>query len=180
MRFNTFSLKGLLALLGFLVLLAVAARYIVVRPYEVAGSAMLDTLQDGQIVFANAWAYAFASPQRGDVVVFRSSDGRKELKRIIGVPGDTVVIRDGFVHLRRGAVDTKLEEPYLNAENRTKTFKFPPGGGDASEAVFVVPAEGYFILGDNRVGSLDSRSYESMDLSPYIPADALAGKVWSY
>ena len=103
-------------------------------------------------------AYVFNPPQRGDIVVFHIADreGADLVKRVVGLPGETVELRDGRVY-----VDGELlKERYLNAID------------DSNEAPTLVPEDHYFVLGDNRAVSFDSRS-----MGP-IPQEHIIGKAW--
>jgi signal peptidase I len=119
------------------------------RPTIVRGPSMLDTLYPNDYIFLSKQAYTFGEVKRGDVVVFRSelmdeNDGKKNLiKRVIGLPGDTVAVRDGSVFLNGAALD----EPYTR-DGRT--------AGEMAEVT--VPAGELFLMGDNRQQSRDSRS----------------------
>jgi len=134
-------------------------------PTIVFEKSMQDTLQPNDYVFLAKKAYVFgAEPELGDIIVFRShlDDGhgtqKNLIKRVIGTPGDTVEIHDGSVWLN----GTALVEPY------TKT-----GYTSGEMAALVVPEDTYFVLGDNRDISLDSRSPEVGCIS----MDAVRGKV---
>jgi signal peptidase I len=100
--------------------------------------------------------YIFHGPKRGEVVVFRFPEdpGRDFIKRVIGVPGDTVRIQDGRVFVN----GVELDEPYTNTEGRT----------DYREQV--VPPHQYFVLGDNRPNSSDSRSWG------FVPEENIIGR----
>ena len=103
-------------------------------------------------------AYLFGPPQRGDIVVFHLADRAKAdlVKRVVGLPGETVELRDGRVYVDGNV----LEEPYLT------------GHDDADHPAETVPPGHYFVLGDNRAVSFDSRS-----MGP-ISRDAIVGKAW--
>lgn len=122
----------------FLVINALSARV------RVDGFSMLPTLQDGEFVLVNRLAYRFDTPQRGDIVVFHFPlDPKQDLiKRVIGLPGDTVSVQGGMVKVN----DEKLQEPYI-AET-------PLYSGS-----WVVPDGQLFVLGDNRNDSSDSHSW---------------------
>lgn len=125
----------------------------------VSGSSMTSTLVSGDVLVMNLKA----EPQRGNVVVI---DGEKEvvggyewiIKRVIAVGGDTVDLRDGKVYLKKaGESDySLLEEPYLDEGQRTD--KFVGADCEIKSYPFVVPEGEYYFLGDNRIGSMDSRS----------------------
>lgn len=97
-------------------------------------------------------------PERGSIVMFRSDELDELLvKRVIGLPGDTVSLENGYVYIN----GTQLEEEYLPAQGIT----WPTGG----TAVFEVPEDCIFVMGDNRTGSYDSRGWSQ----PYIPVDQI-------
>ena len=161
-------------------------RTFVVSPFQIEGSSMVQTLEDKEYIVINKFRYLFHTPERGDIVVFRppTDPGKYYVKRVIGVPGDTVVIRDGKVFVRRDGKDVELDEPYLSDSNRGSTYRFNSQGGvaasDTSEEDFTVPAGEYFLLGDNRKGSLDSRTfpYLGTHLSAFVPVRNIKGSVW--
>lgn len=98
------------------------------------------------------------TPERGDIVMFRSDELDELLvKRVIGLPGDTVSLVDGYVYVN----GEKLEEDYLARQGET----YPTGNA----AVFEVPEGCFFVLGDNRTGSYDSRAW----YQPYIPLEKI-------
>lgn len=158
-------------------------RTFLVSPFQVEGDSMLDTLEHKQYIIINKLGYFMGNPTRGDVVVFRPpSDHKKHyVKRIIGIPGDIVTIRGGKVYLQtpRAEGAMELEEPYLNEHNAGRTYIHPPNSGKTEEQRFEVPDGHYFLLGDNRQGSLDSRSFGAQaEGSPFVPDKDIKGKVW--
>lgn len=172
--------------LNIAIILAVVGliRTFLVSPFQVEGNSMLSTLEHNQYIIINKLAYHIGEPQRGDVVVFRPPTDKSKhyVKRVIGVPGDTLIIRDGRVFLRERESDDviELDEEYLNAKNLGNTFRHPPAGGDTDQVVYEVPQESYFLLGDNRQGSLDSRSFMERDgtPTPFVAEDDIKGRVW--
>jgi len=171
-------------LLNVVIIVAVVAviRTFVVSPFEMEGNSMIPTLEDNEYIIINKIGYIVGEPKRGDVVVFRPPDDARKyyVKRIIGLPGDEVVIRGGKVFLLKDGREVELEETYLDERNRNHTFRAPVGTGDKTEERYTVPAEHYFLLGDNRQGSLDSRSFHTPDgeVQPYVLSDKIAGRVW--
>ncbi|WP_226846688.1 signal peptidase I [Dehalogenimonas etheniformans] len=109
----------------------------------VDGSSMEPNLMNGDRLLVSKVSYVFSEPKRGDIVIFPSpySDGREFIKRIIGLPGETVQIVSGEVRIN----GTLIDEPYLvNKDTR-------------SYPATVIPTGEYFVMGDNRPVSLDSR-----------------------
>ncbi len=139
------------------ILLAVAiAIFIVifvVQPVKVEGTSMQPQLSDQDRIFVNRFIYRFRDINRGDVVVFWYPKDRSKsfIKRIIGVPGDSVEIRKGVVYINGALID----EPYLNPEFRDSE----------SLKKIIVPEKKYFVLGDHRNSSNDSRSWGFVDES---------------
>ncbi|MCB8943773.1 MAG: signal peptidase I [Ardenticatenaceae bacterium] len=122
--------------------------------YRIDGSSMNPTLVDGEYLIINNLSYYLDEPQRGDVIVFRHPNNELNLiKRVIGLPGDTVEIKDGQV-IVNGVV---LDEPYIKAAPNYN------GRWD-------VPEDNYFVLGDNRNNSSDSHSWS------YLPEGNIIGK----
>jgi signal peptidase I len=183
---RSFWFQFLDVLFNVAVIVAIVAgiRTFLVSPFQVEGSSMVDTLSDREYIIINKLSYFTGKPQRGDVVVFRppSDPGKYYVKRVIGMPGDRVTIKDGYVYVRK-AGETELrkldESQYLNAHNEGHTYRHPPNGGDTTSVTFDVPADNYFLLGDNRQGSLDSRSFivDGMP-SPFVPRADIKGRVW--
>ena len=109
--------------------------------------------------------YPFHMPQRGDIVVFEyPRDYHKDyIKRVIGLPGDRIQVKDGRVYVN----DTPLYEPYLTEQTDCR-----PGDACANGAIVTVPPGSLFVLGDNRLNSSDSREWDA------LPLDRVIGKAW--
>lgn len=158
-------------------------RTFLVMPFQVEGKSMDSTLADREYIIINKLAYYLGDPGRGDVVVFHppNAPGKYYVKRVIGIGGDEVTLRGGKVYVKRaGETEEKqLDEPYLDPENQGKTFRHAIGD-DGTTATFQIPADHYFLLGDNRQNSTDSRGFTdgSGQPSPYVTDAAVAGKVW--
>ena len=144
-------------------ILALLIMTFVARAFTVDGPSMLPTLHDGERLMVDKLTYRFREPQRGEIVVFRyPADPREHfIKRIIGLPGDVVEIRAGRVYVNGSALD----ESYL----ATPTWgQFGP---------VRVPAGRYFVLGDNRTNSEDSR-YPQVG---FVPRSYLEGRaLWRF
>ncbi len=171
--------------LNIVIIVAIVAiiRTFVVSPFQIEGNSMTDTLEHKEYIVINKFRYLFRTPVRGDIVVFRPPTDLSKyyVKRVIGLPGDVVVIRDGYVFLRnKKGEDQKLTEEYLSSLNNGKTYRYPVQSGDTSEEVFEVPEGQYFLAGDNRQGSLDSRSFAHVDSShsAFVPRENIKGSVW--
>lgn len=163
MRFIREMLQTLL--LGLFIYLLLQAT---LQTYRVYGASMEPNLQHGQylliskaVYFQAGSRYLFHPPRRGEVVVFRLNKTQETvyIKRIIGLPGETVEVRDGKVLVNGRA----LAEPYLT---RHPAYAFSPR---------VVPPGTYFVLGDNRNASADSHQWEQV--GP-VPAQNIVGKAW--
>lgn len=128
---------------GIAAVLSVVIITFVMQSFLVEGSSMYPTLYDRDRLFVNKLVYRFREPRRGEIVVFRyPSDLRKNfIKRVIGIPGDTVAVRGGQVFVN----GVPLDEPYI----------YEPMYGVYAEKV--VPGDTVFVLGDNRNNSQDSR-----------------------
>jgi len=142
-------------------LIAIAAAFFVRTP-QVDGLSMEPRVHAGEFVLINTLAYRFGSIRRGDVVAFRHDAPNPEIyiKRVIGLPGERVSVRDGVV-----AIDGRpLAEPYVRFPDRR------------SALAITVPAHGYYVLGDNRADSDDSRTWGTLDASDIV-GKALVG-IW--
>jgi len=167
-----------------IVTIVAGIRTFLVSPFQVEGNSMVSTLEDKEYIVINKLAYFVGHPDRGDIVVFRppNEPTKYYVKRVIGLPGDEVVIKGGNVFVKKGGEGelVKLDEPYLDPKNQGKTFKHPPISGDTTPVTYDVPEGEYFVLGDNRQGSLDSRSFTLSNgkSQPYVEEDNIKGKVW--
>lgn len=163
-------------------------RTFIVSPFQIEGNSMVETLEHKEYIVINKFRYLFGQPNRGDIVVFRppTDQSKYYVKRVIGLPGETVVVKDGNVYLREETKGDILlnESSYLSPANEGKTYRFNSNGGisagDTSEEVFEVPQGQYLVLGDNRQGSLDSRSFAYLGThqTAYVPESNIKGSVW--
>lgn len=174
--------------LNIVIILAIVGviRTFLVSPFQVEGNSMVSTLEHKEYIIINKLAYHIGQPERGDVVVFRppTDPSKHYVKRVIGVPGDIISVREGKVFLtpveNKDLGEIELTEEYLNERNAGKTYKHPPSSGNMQETVYEVEEGGYFLMGDNRQGSLDSRSFQDAENNPtpYVREDDIKGKVW--
>ncbi len=136
----------------------------IMTPHEVIGSSMYPTYKDGEYLMANKVVYKLSEPRRGDVIIFKYSDTQDFIKRVIGLPGDQVMLKDGYIYIN----GTKLEESgYLDSS------VYSNGGEYLHEGETITVPEGqYFVCGDNRQHSSDSRTF-----GPIEKAN-IKGKAW--
>ena len=163
------------------VVIALVIRSFVFEPVRVDGHSMDDTLADGEIMFVNKLEYSStwvclpwadsatqeaspkitlgAGPKRFDVVICRypGRGGTNFVKRVIGLPGDTVELRNGYLYITEAGSDEAVmyEESYINDEYRT--------GSSNNFGPFEVPEGKYFVMGDHRNNSNDSRYVGALD-----------------
>jgi signal peptidase I len=169
-RRHFFSAMSWVRDLAFSVLLAVVLIVFIYQPVKVEGTSMMPALRDQERIFINKFTYRFGlgSIQRGDTVVFwyPLDPSKSYIKRVIGVPGDRIRIQAGEVY-RNGQL---LEENYVTDRD---DVSWPPAPAPFTDQT--VPAAQYFVLGDNRSYSSDSRSWG------YVPRSAIYGKaVFAY
>ncbi|HZS27763.1 MAG TPA: signal peptidase I [Candidatus Angelobacter sp.] len=151
---------GLDLFLAFLVLFFIGL--FLYQPVKVEGGSMEPGLEDQERIFINKLVYRFESIERGDIIVFRyPRDTRKSfIKRVIGIPGDRIRISYGHVYVN----GEELPEPYV-----------PPDYQDArSFSEIVVPNNAYFVLGDHRSMSNDSREFGPV-MRSYVYGKAVFG-----
>ena len=137
----------------------------IVQPNQVKGASMEPTFQTGNYIFTSKITYKIRKPERGDVVVFHSprNPDIEYIKRVIGLPGDTVKIENHEVFLNGNIIN----EPYISA----KTEIIP--GGTVFEGIPVEVTEGHlFVMGDNRPRSSDSREFG------IVPIESIVGQVF--
>lgn len=140
----------------------------VASPHQVNGQSMVPNFQSGEFVLSDKVSYRFNNPKRGDIVVFHAPEaancpkgtGCDFIKRVLGLPGETVEVHDNAIWIN----GQKLEEPYIPAD-----FETLPGSATKGKSVFLGPNE-YFVSGDNRPYSSDSRAWGA------IHKDDIVGK----
>jgi signal peptidase I len=156
-RFPTYGVMRFVqrtATLLVALLLSMGAYYAInsfmVRSVRVSGSSMVPTLQENSSYLLNLWAFHRRDPQRNDIVVIRDpGDHGLSVKRVIAVGGETIHFKDGKVFVN----DRQLDEPYVLGHLHTFTYS------QAKEQMITCGPDQYFVLGDNRPVSIDSRSY---------------------
>ena len=196
-------------------LIALAIRSFVIEPFKIPSGSMIPTLLVGDYVLVNKFAYGLrlpftgtllvpiGAPKRGDVIVFRFPDDPREdyIKRVIGLPGDRIEVRDKRLYINGQLVERKPDGEYVQApgdiggpaiaqrfiETNPEGVQYtilqampeaPPG--PAPTGPWLVPEGHYFMMGDNRDNSLDSRLWHEHFVGP----EAIKGKAfmihWSW
>lgn len=136
-------------------------RIIGYSPYRVPARSMAPTVNPGQIVIVRAGYYRRHQPLRGEIVVFlHEGDGNSWIKRVVGLPGESIAIEDGVVRID----GRELVESYVAPENATTEYS-------REMASIEVPQDSYFLLGDNRDNSEDARIFGA------TKREALSGRV---
>lgn len=143
----------------------VPVRYFLIQPFYVKGASMEPNFYDNEYLVIDEISYRFSEPQRGDIVVFRYPRDPKQffIKRVIGLPGEQVEINNQEVKVYNAEYPdgALIDEPYLDSNAKTL--------GNIRAAL---NSDEYFVLGDNRESSLDSRKFGA------IKRSAIVGKVW--
>src|SRR5579864_103323 len=122
-----------------------------VQNFNVEGPSMEPTLHNGELILVDKWSYLFRSPERGDIIVFVAppNPGEDYVKRIIGIPGDRITVDDTKVYVD----GVLLNETYVSPINQGNIFNYKPINN------VLIPAGMYFVLGDDRIRSSDSRDW---------------------
>lgn len=192
---------------GYAVGVALVIRTVLIEPFNIPSGSMIPTLLVGDYLFVSKYSYGYSkhsmpfspdlfdgrifedTPERGDVAVFKvpTDNSTDYIKRVIGLPGDRIQVRDGILLINNKPVERQPIGPasqVLEGEAGSRGFIFteflPPEGrshlireerDEAGTGVFVVPPDHYFMMGDNRDNSQDSRS-----LVGFVPAENLVGR----
>ena len=148
------------------VAIIVPVRYYLIQPFYVKGASMEPNFHDHEYLLIDEISYRLREPVRGEIVVFRFPMNTKEffIKRIIGLPGETIALREGDIYIyNNDNLEGFLldESSYLSVDIRT----IPMG-----ESTIALSQDEYFLLGDNRTRSMDSRQFGS------VKADLIVGR----
>ncbi|MBI2121344.1 MAG: signal peptidase I [Candidatus Wildermuthbacteria bacterium] len=171
------ALKQLWGSFGlYLVALAIVLplRLFIFQPFLVSGNSMEPNFHTGDYLLIDEISYAFKTPQRGDVIILKypNNPAQKFIKRVVGLPGETVMVRDGSVYIQQGNIVFQLDESaYLEKGQET------PG-----EVSVALGEKEYFVLGDNRAASLDSRVWgmlSSKDIVGRLLANIVSLRVFA-
>lgn len=196
----------------FALAIALGVRTFAFEPFNIPSGSMIPTLLVGDYLFVSKFSYGYSrysfplglvpfsgrfledAPERGDVAVFRLPTDTKVdyIKRVIGLPGDTIQLRQGILHINGKPVERRRLDDYIvnkgtAAEKRVRQYEetLPNGvshtiielAGDTgyldNTPVYTVPAGHYFMMGDNRDGSQDSRVLNEVG---FVPVENMIGR----
>lgn len=143
--------SGALEFLRFAIislLIVIPIRYFIAQPFIVSGESMFPTFHNGEYLIIDELSYFMRSPDRGEVIVFHYplQHNRYLIKRIIGLPNETVKINNGIVTIKNNVEEKVLSEPYINEKFYT-------------DGTYTLKENEYFVMGDNRNRSSDSRTW---------------------
>ena len=136
------------------------------QPHQVKGSSMDDNFHDGEYLLTDKVSYRFNNPKMGDVIVFKAPQNEDfdYIKRIIGMPGDQIMIDNNVVYVNGSVLN---ESGYLDDSVVTRPGLFLKDGLPVT-----IPPNAYFVMGDNRTNSSDSRDWG------FVPSVNIVGKAW--
>jgi signal peptidase I len=195
-------------------LLALVVRTFLFQPFNIPSGSMKSTLLVGDYLFVSKFAYGYsryslpfglhlfdgriwsAPPKRGDIVVFKlpRDNSTDYIKRVIGLPGDKIQVREGTLYINGTAVPREKVADFVStdafgAETRVATYRetlpngvtyntldLDPNGFEDNTQVFEVPPDHYFMMGDNRDNSTDSRVPPASGGVGYVPFENLVGR----
>lgn len=198
----------------YAVLIALLVRTFAYEPFNIPSGSMTPTLLEGDYLFVSKFSYGYSrysfpfgfppfggrlfggSPERGDVAVFKLPLDNKTdyIKRIVGLPGDRIQVRDGILYINDQAVERRRVDDYQEVDVFGRTRSIPqyvetlpdgrsyrvldriPNSALDNTEVYVVPKERYFAMGDNRDNSIDSRVSPERHGVGFIPAANMIGR----
>jgi signal peptidase I len=149
----------------------------IAQPFEVDQNSMMPTIQPREYVLIDKLSPRFADYRRGEVVVFQPPDDYQQngipfIKRVIGLPGDTVSLENGEVFITSaGGSPVRIDEPYVAVDANGRRVPTQPRDA-ATTTQWTVPEGSYFVMGDNRAQSQDSRVFGPID------RDLIVGRAW--
>jgi len=146
-----------------IVILAIIIRVFVIQPYIVEGQSMEQSFHNNDYLITEKISYKIREPKRGEVIIFHPPDNPSVnyIKRVVGLPNDKIEVRAGGVYVN----DKKIYEPYLTSNEETLNSQ-------KNDYVIVLRDDEYFVFGDNRNHSRDSREIGA------IPKENVVSRVW--
>lgn len=163
--FGRFAIElGEVVLISLAIILPI--RYFLIQPFYVKGASMEPTFDNREYLIIDEISYRFRETQRGEVIVFRYPNDPRQyfIKRVIGLPGETVTVKNNQITISSASDPEGFildESAYLPAEKRT-----------SGDKVLTLEDDEYFVMGDNRGASLDSRTFGP------LPERHIVGRVW--
>jgi signal peptidase I len=155
---------------AIIVVIVAAIRYTLISPFQVNGSSMLPTLETSEFLMVDKLSYFLHNPERGDIVVLIPPENTETfyVKRIIGLPGEKIEFLNGqvIIHNTEHPEGLRLEEPYLSPENKDTYLP------TRENKIIPIPENNFFVMGDNRHASNDSRSWG------ILHRQSIEGKAW--
>ena len=150
-------LQGIVVIMAIMVMIYL----FIMSPQEISGASMEPNFHNGEYILTNKIIYKFKEPIRGDVIIFKSPKDKTVdyIKRIIGLPGDTVRLENNSYYVN----DVKIEEPYEPSDMPIYGGSFLAEGDEIT-----VPEGQYFVSGDNRPHSSDSREFGTIAKEEFI------------
>lgn len=138
---------------------------LIMQPHKIQGDSMEPNFHENEYLLTDKLSYRFGDPKRGDVIVFKAPPTFRDeyIKRIIALPGDTVEIINSQAFVNKQPIN----EDFLSAGTITS-----PGQFLTEDKIVTVPPDSYFVMGDNRSHSLDSRSFG------FVSRDKITGRAW--
>jgi signal peptidase I len=163
--------KALIIAVGIVLII----RWFFFTPTVVSGSSMEPNFSSQERIIVNKIIYSMEAPERGEVIVFHAPEEKDYIKRVIALPGDSIMVRHDEVYVN----GELIAEPYIQdaldearrngtSYNRYKNFKVTDHGIEPA----IVPEGHYFVMGDNRTGSRDSRDPSV----GFVPSDQIVGR----
>lgn len=161
-RENFFTELLTFALVAVVIVLPI--RLFIAQPFIVSGVSMVPTFEDGQYLIVDEATYHFSEPKRGDVIVFRYPKDPSQffIKRVIGLPGEVVKISGNTITITKADGTTTVDVNDSYVVNR----------GNGNDATYTVPEDDYFVMGDNRPDSSDSREWG------FLPRENIVGRAF--
>lgn len=164
-----------------IIIIVVIIRTFVAMPFQISGQSMYSSYYDREFIIVDRFSYLFWNPNRGDVIVFKPNiddDKKYFLKRIIGVPWDTLKIEDWYIYIKpKWEVEFKLlDEWYLNDENKWYTYVW----ASKKARIYELWEDDYFVMWDNRNHSTDSRECFSncIGRTEFVPKEDIIWKLF--
>lgn len=163
-RLGVFFLD-ILQIVVFAVAIFLFVYLLILQPHKIKGSSMEPNFENGEFLLTDKVTYRFGEPQRGEVIVFKAPPDEKDefIKRIIALPGDKISLRDGNIYIS----GIRLYEEYL--ETNVVTL---PGNFLGERQEILIPPYEYFVMGDNRLHSSDSRTWG------LVKKEKITGRAW--